>query len=47
MTTLQLRATWRHNLAFREELWAKEADRIVTEGINPEQAVLVELTAER
>jgi multiple sugar transport system substrate-binding protein len=30
---------WRHNLAFREELWAKAANRIVTEEISPEQAV--------
>jgi multiple sugar transport system substrate-binding protein len=30
---------WRHNLAFREELWAKAANRVVTEDISPEQAV--------
>jgi multiple sugar transport system substrate-binding protein len=30
---------WRHDLAFREELWAKAANRIVTEGISPEEAV--------
>jgi hypothetical protein len=29
----------RHNLAFREGIRAKAADRIVTEGISPEQAV--------
>jgi ABC-type glycerol-3-phosphate transport system substrate-binding protein len=26
-------------LAFREELWAKAANRVVTEDISPEQAV--------
>ena len=30
---------WRYNLAFREELWAKAVNRIVTEGSSPEQAV--------
>ena len=30
---------WRHDLAVREEPWAKAVNRIVTEGIRPEQAV--------
>jgi multiple sugar transport system substrate-binding protein len=30
---------WRHDLAVREEPWAKAVNRIVTEGISPEQAV--------
>jgi multiple sugar transport system substrate-binding protein len=30
---------WRHDLAVREEPWAKAVNRIVSEGIGPEQAV--------
>jgi multiple sugar transport system substrate-binding protein len=30
---------WRHDLAMREELWAKAVHRVATDGITPEQAV--------
>ena len=30
---------WRHDLAMRDEPWAKAVNRIITEGISPEQAV--------
>jgi hypothetical protein len=37
--TTTLSGDWRYDLIWQERVWEKAIHRIVTEGINPEQAV--------